>query len=111
MGRKFRKWEDFMKTEFEKEGYAEKYLEIALEDYEEDGDTNALMFAIKRVADSKGGVKALAERAHLNKQNLYKIFNNKVSPKFDTLTKIFKALGFSLCVKSLNTSLKSCEQC
>ncbi|MCI1274364.1 MAG: helix-turn-helix domain-containing protein [Clostridiaceae bacterium] len=111
MGRKFHKWNDIMEENFQKEGYSELYLEIAIEDYEKDGDATALMLAIKRIADAKGGVKALSERSNLNKQNLYKIFNNKTSPRFDTLSKILKALGYSFSIKSLNTSLNTCTDC
>lgn len=101
MGRKFRKWDAVMQENFKREGYAELYLEVALEDYEKDGNAENLMFAIKRIADIQGGVKALSERANLNKQNLYKIFNNEISPRFDTLSKILKALGFSISIKKL----------
>ena len=107
MGRTFRKWNDIMEKNFQKEGYAELYLEIALEDFEKDGDSTALMLAIKRIADSKGGVKLLAEKTNLNKQNLYKIFNNKTTPRFDTMSKILKALGYSFSIKILN----QCHNC
>ena len=111
MGRKFRKWNEVMEENFQKEGYSELYLEAAIEDFEQDGDATSLMLAIKRVADAQGGVKTLSERSHLNKQNLYKIFNNKTSPRFDTLSKILKALGYSFSIKSSGTSLKTCTNC
>jgi probable addiction module antidote protein len=83
------------------------YLELAIEEYQEDGDTKSLMRAIQRVAEAKGGISKLAEKTQLNRQNLYKIFSNKISPRFDTLTKILRALGFTFSLKSFDTS-KSC---
>jgi probable addiction module antidote protein len=65
------------------------------------------MRAIQRVAEAKGGISKLAEKTQLNRQNLYKIFSNKISPRFDTLTKILRALGFTFSLKSFDTS-KSC---
>lgn len=83
------------------------YLEIALEEYQTDGDTKSLMRAIQRVAEAKGGITKLAEDTKLNRQNLYRIFANKTSPRFDTLSKILRALGFTISIKSYDFSLHS----
>ncbi len=77
------------------------YLETALEEYENDGDTRALMVAIQRIAEVKGGITELAKKTNLNRQNLYRIFSNQVSPRFDTLSKILKALGYTVSIKKL----------
>lgn len=78
------------------------YLETALEEYENDGDVKALMIAIQRVAEIKGGMTELARKTNLNRQNLYRIFSNQVSPRFDTLSKILKALGYTVSIKKLS---------
>lgn len=83
---------------------ATAYLELAIEEYQNDGDTKSLMRAIQRVAEAKGGISKLAEDTKLNRQNLYRIFANETSPRFDTLTKILRALGFTFSLKSFNTS-------
>ena len=77
------------------------YLETALEEYEEDNDVRALMIAIQRVAKIQGGMTELARKSGLNRQNLYRIFSNQVSPRFDTLSKILKALGYTISLKKL----------
>lgn len=80
------------------------YLETALEEYEEDGDIKALMVAIQRVAEINGGMTELAKKTNLNRQNLYRIFSNQVSPRFNTLLKILKALGYTISLKKLATA-------
>lgn len=95
-------WDSYMNTTLSDYNEAVAYLELALEDYQKDGDTKALMLAIQRVAEARGGISKLAETTQLNRQNLYRIFSNKISPRFDTLSKILKALGITITFKSLD---------
>ena len=100
-------WDNYMNETLQDDCEATAYLELAIEEYQEDGDTKALMRAIQRVAEAKGGITKLAEETKLNRQNLYRIFANQTSPRFDTLTKILRALGYTFSLKSFNTS-QSC---
>ena len=100
-------WDNYMNETLQDDCEATAYLELAIEEYQTDGDTKSLMRAIQRVAEAKGGISKLAEDTKLNRQNLYRIFANQTSPRFDTLTKILRALGFTFSLKSFNTS-KSC---
>ena len=50
----------------------------------------------------KGGVGALAERAGLNREHLYRVLSSRSKPKLDNLMAIISALGFRLrldCIK------------
>ncbi len=49
---------------------AEAYLQVALEEYDEDGDYEAFMLALKHLTEAQGGINALAKKTHLNRQNL-----------------------------------------
>ena len=100
-------WDNYMNETLQDESEATAYLELAIEEYQTDGDTKSLMRAIQRVAEAKGGISKLAEDTKLNRQNLYRIFANQTSPRFDTLTKILRALGFTFSLKTFNTS-ESC---
>jgi probable addiction module antidote protein len=80
------------------------YLEVSLEEYEKDGDIAALLLAIRTIAEAKGRISDLARETHLSRQNLYKIFSNKVSPRFNTLTAILRSLGFTLSLKKIDAA-------
>lgn len=100
---KFQTLDSFMKDYLEESPEnAVGYLETALEEYENDGDVKALMLAIQRVAEVKGGMTELAKKTGLNRQNLYRIFSNQVSPRFNTLSKILNALGYTVSIKKLS---------
>lgn len=74
------------------------YLEVALEEYEEDGDSQTFMFALKNVVEAQGGVGLLSKKTGLDRTHLYRILSNKGNPRFLTLGHILKALGFRLSV-------------
>lgn len=97
-------FDDYMNAELKSLEHAFLYLDTAIEEYEQDGDARALLLAIKRVAEAQGGISKLAKETNLNRQNLYKIFNSKTSPRFSTLTRILKALGYSITIKKLDNA-------
>jgi probable addiction module antidote protein len=99
MSRKFQTWEEFMIETLKDPAECIGQLEIAIEEYQKDGDTKALMRTIEYIAKAQGGITKLAKDAKINRENLYKLFSYKTSPRLDTMTKILQALGFSLCIQ------------
>ncbi len=55
---------------------AEAYLKVALEEYEIDKDPEAFLLALRNVAEAQGGLSKLAQKTHLNRQNLYKTLSS-----------------------------------
>lgn len=75
---------------------AQAYLEAAFESYEEDGETQALLLAMRHVAEAQGGVGELAKRTTISREHLYDIFANKHNPRLDNWLNIISALGFRI---------------
>lgn len=80
-----------------KECYA--YLQVALDEYQEDNDADALLIALRNVAEARGGITKLAKKTHLNRQNLYKALSKTGNPRLDTFGMILKGLGFHLSIQ------------
>lgn len=80
---------------------AEAYLQVALEEYDEDGDYEAFMLALKNLAEAKGGINVLSKKTHLNRQNLYRVLYKSGNPRLATLSNIIHALGFRLTVSKV----------
>lgn len=80
---------------------AKAYLSVALEEYENDKNLEAFMLALRDIAEAQGGLSQLAERTHLNRQNLYKAFSGRTNPKLATVGTILHGLGFQLAVRAL----------
>jgi probable addiction module antidote protein len=83
---------------------AKAYLEVALENYEDDKDVEAFLMALRDVTEAQGGISKLAKRTHLNRQNLYRALSNRGNPKLETIGSILHGLGFKLSIQSLNKS-------
>lgn len=81
---------------------AEAYLEVAFEVYEQDGDSAALLEALRQVAEAKGGIPALAKRTGISKQNLYRVLSAKGNPRLDTIHKLLKGLGYRITLAPLS---------
>ena len=78
---------------------ADLYLRIAMDEYHEDGDIEALLVALRNIAEAKGGMAQLAKKTRLNRQNLYHVLSKKGNPRLDTLELILRGLGYKLAIQ------------
>jgi probable addiction module antidote protein len=80
---------------------ASAYLKVALEEYEEDGDSESFLLALRNVTEAQGGMSMLAKKTHLNRQNLYRALSRRGNPTFQTLDIILHGLGFRLSIEPI----------
>lgn len=80
---------------------AKLYLKVALEDFEEDGDVEALMLVLRDVAEAQGGVGELAKKIGRPRQSVYKMLSAKGNPTISSLNPILHGLGFRLSIVPL----------
>jgi len=78
---------------------ATAYLQLALDEYQDDGNMAALLLALRHVAEAQGGMSTLSKNTHLNRQSLYKMLSQKGNPKLQTLGVVLKGLGFHLAIR------------
>jgi len=97
--RNYRDFKDYHIERLRDPEEARLYLDIALEEYEEDGDTEAFLIALRDVAEAQGGITKLAEQTNLNRPNLYKVLSEEGNPRLKTLGTVLHELGFRLSVE------------
>lgn len=102
--RKLRTFKEVLREDLKDPVEARAYLEVALENYEEDHDIEAFLMALRDVTEAQGGISKLAQKTHLNRQNLYRALSSRGNPKLDTLETILHGLGFKLSIQSLDQS-------
>ena len=90
---------DDLLKDLEDTEFAMYYLEAALADYREDGDTEALWTALRDVTDAQGGIEKLAERTEITPQHLNNMLTSQQNPRLDNLQNILSCLGFRLCLE------------
>jgi len=66
-----------------------------------EGDQAELMTVLRQLAQTVGGVQAVAEQAHLNPTQLYRTLSPKGNPALNSLTAILKTMGLRLAVQPL----------
>ena len=73
------------------------YLEALLED----GDTKVITLGIRALAETTGGMAALAEQTGLSRETLYRTLSAQGNPRLDTLIALLQAMGLRLAVVPL----------
>lgn len=86
--------EPYLRKDLRDPEFAAAYLTLAAAE-EVPGD---FLWALRRVAEAYGGIGAIAKRATLNRQQLYKTLSGDGNPEIRTLWAILDAAGFVLAV-------------
>lgn len=73
---------------------AQEYLQAALEERDV---PEIFLVALRNVAEARG-MSSVAQEAHLNRENLYRVLSKKGNPRFTSLYAILDALGLKLSV-------------
>ena len=77
--------------------FANAYLATALDEAEEPGGQAALLAALRHVAEAQG-MAAVAERAGVPRESLYRALSPKGNPTIKTLLAVLGAAGLHLAV-------------
>jgi DNA-binding phage protein len=108
--RKLRKWRDYLIERLAADkDEALGYLDVALEEYQEDGDTLFFLQGIRDVVEAQGGITELAKRTHMSPDALQKTLSSDKAPHIDTLGTILNALGCRLSIVPVEAE-KPCSE-
>ena len=73
---------------------ASEYLTAAIEE----GDRDVLLLSMRRVAQARGGMAAVAERSNLKRENLYRALSKGGNPELRTFYNILHGMGLKLAI-------------
>ena len=77
--------------------FANEYLAAALDEADEPGGQAALLAALRHVAEAQG-MAAVAERAGMPRESLYRALSPRGNPTIKTLLAVLGAAGLQLAV-------------
>ena len=77
--------------------FAAEYLRAALEDKDE---PQVLLVALRRIAESRGGIAKVAKAAGIERESLYRALSAKGNPRLSTLVAVIRAVGLKLTVET-----------
>jgi probable addiction module antidote protein len=96
MARSARDYREHLDEVLKDDEEAAAYLSAALAE----DDPEVFLLALRDVARArKGGLAALAEAAHLNREHLYRMLSENGNPELRSLEALLDALGFRLNVE------------
>ncbi len=71
------------------------FLNEIFASYTEDGDSAALLSALRVIARAKG-ISAMAEKIGMTRQGLQKALSSRGNPRLDSINAIMRAMGYQL---------------
>ena len=104
-----RTWREYLIEKFADREKAISYLQVALEEYQVDGDTAAFMRALQTVVEAQGGPHELVSQIHTAPQTVLKMLSSDNTPTLDTLGTILNALGWRFSIEPLEKAIPSLE--
>ncbi len=69
------------------------YLRTAFDELDEEGGESAFLMALRHVVEAQGGMTAVAERAKVSRESLYRALSPKGNLTLRTMTAVIKATG------------------
>ena len=109
--REYRTWEEILMERFTSDWEeAIGYLDVALEEYQEDGDTTFFLLGLQNVIEARGGVLKVAEKIGIAPQVLSDLLSSKKAPRLDTLNTILQGLGCRLSIQPVKDTNASADE-
>jgi len=65
----------------------------------EEGDKDALLLALRNIAEAEGGIAAVAEKAHVKRESLYRMLSTGGNPALSNLLSILHGMGLKMTIQ------------
>jgi probable addiction module antidote protein len=101
MSKKLRSHDEVVLEQLQNPEMAKSYLDVAFEEYEQDGDLPFFLEALRNVVEAREGMTSLAQKTGLNRQNLYQVLSSEGNPELRTISLILHHLGYRLSVQPI----------
>ena len=72
----------------------------------EEEDKDALLLALRNIAEAEGGMAAVAEKAHLKRESLYRMLSPRGNPALSNLFSILHGMGLKMTIQPDGVLLK-----
>jgi len=85
---------------------AAAYLNAAIEEC----DRAVFLLALRNVAEAQGGMAALARKAHMNRESLYRMLSSKGNPEIRSILTLLNSMRLRLIVEPKKSGEKRHKQ-
>jgi probable addiction module antidote protein len=99
-------FEEILLHEWKDPKRAKLAVEVALEDFREDNDIDALLNILRLVAEAQGGLTKLARKTSLSRQALHEALSSNGNPRLRTFKNVIESLGLRISIEPLKSRTK-----
>ena len=89
-------FENYLVQDLKSDEDIKLYLNASLKECFADGNFSSFYRALEIAVKAKDTASGFAEKAGISRSHLYSLFKNEKEPKFSTIIKIFKTLGYEI---------------
>jgi probable addiction module antidote protein len=82
-------------------------VEVALEEFEQDNNMDALLDTLRLVAQAQGGLSALARKTSVSRQALHEALSANGNPRLRTFQNVLGSLGLRMSFKPMREGAPS----
>ena len=97
-------WHEYLMERLADRKNAISYLEVSLEEYQEDGDAPFFLMGLQNVVEAQGGISVFAKQNGLDPKVLLQQLSGECAPRLDTFISIVTALGGRLLIAPLEVT-------
>ena len=97
-------WREYLMERLADPKNAISYLEVSLEEYQEDGDAPFFLMGLQNVVEAQGGISVFAKQNGLDPKVLLQQLSGECAPRLDMFISILTALGGRLLIAPLEVT-------
>ena len=102
--RKLRTLHEFLMEQLADTEAAIDYLDVSLEEYQDDDNLPFFLKGIRTVVEAQGGISKLAKTTGIEPKILKEVLSGEDAPRIDTFSAILAALGCRLSIQPLEAT-------
>ena len=103
MAKKFTTYQEDLIEALKDPQEAAAYLNTAMDE----DDRAVFLLALRNVAEAHGGMALVAEKARLNRENLYRMLSKQGNPEIKSVLSLLRSMGLKLSIKPKDKAVKS----
>lgn len=94
--KEFKTHDEHMQEALQDMEYQKMYLNVSIQDFINDGNYELFFASLEKVIKARYSISEFSRKTGITRKALYEMFKGERIPRFDTIGKLLKELGYTL---------------
>ncbi|MCD7780029.1 MAG: helix-turn-helix domain-containing protein [Candidatus Gastranaerophilales bacterium] len=94
--KEFKTHDEHMQEVLQDMEYQKMYLNVSIQDFINEGNYELFFASLEKVVKARYSISEFSRKTGITRKALYEIFKGERIPRFDTIGKLLKELGYTL---------------